>query len=89
MRTLAITQNMTLDGSIEMLTNWFDPTVEAPDLMAESHRQDAEADALLVGRQTFEDFRGFWPHQTDDATGITDYLNAVDKYVVSSTMTDP
>ncbi|MFE0751012.1 dihydrofolate reductase family protein [Gordonia sp. NPDC058843] len=89
MRTLAITQNMTLDGSIEMLTDWFDPTVEAPDLMAESHRQDAEADALLVGRQTFEDFRSFWPHQTDDATGITDYLNTVDKYVVSSTMTDP
>lgn len=88
MRTLAITQNMTLDGSIEMLTNWFDPTVEAPDLMAESHRQDAEADALLVGRLTFEDFRGFWPHQTDDATGVTDYLNAVHKYVVSSTMTD-
>ena len=89
MRTLAITQNMTLDGSIEMLTDWFDPTVEASDLMAESHRQDAEADALLVGRQTFEDFRGFWPHQTDDATGVTDYLNTVDKYVVSSTMTDP
>lgn len=89
MRTLAITQNVTLDGSIEMLTNWFDPTVEAPDLIAESHRQDAEADALLVGRQTFEDFRGFWPHHTDDATGVTDYLNAVDKYVVSSTMTDP
>ncbi|WP_439030955.1 dihydrofolate reductase family protein [Gordonia terrae] len=89
MRTLAITQNMTLDGSIEMLTNWFDPTVDAPDLMAESHRQDADADALLVGRQTFEDFRGFWPHQTDDATGITEYLNSVDKYVVSSTITDP
>ena len=89
MRTLAITQNMTLDGSIEMVTDWFDPTVEAPDLMAESHRQDAEADGLLVGRQTFEDFRSFWPHQTEDATGITDYLNTVDKYVVSSKMTDP
>lgn len=89
MRTLAITQNMTLDGSIEMVTDWFDPTVEAPDLMAESHRQDAEADGLLVGRQTFEDFRSFWPHQTEDATGITDYLNTVDKYVVSTTMTDP
>jgi dihydrofolate reductase len=89
MQTLAITQSMTLDGSIEMVTNWFDPTVEDPDLMAESHRQDADADALLVGRRTFEDFRGYWPHQTDDATGVTDYLNTVDKYVVSSTMTDP
>jgi dihydrofolate reductase len=33
--------------------------------------------------------RGFWPHQTDDTTGITEYLNTVQKYVVSSTLTDP
>ncbi|MBD0862893.1 dihydrofolate reductase [Gordonia sp. zg691] len=89
MRTLAITQNVTLDGAIGMLTDWFDPAVEAPDLIEESHRQDADADALLVGRRTFEDFRSFWPHQVDDATGVTDYLNKVDKYVVSHTMTDP
>ncbi len=25
MRTLAITQNITVDGSIEMLGDWFDP----------------------------------------------------------------
>lgn len=42
-----------------------------------------------MGRQTFEDFRGYWPKQTDDATGVTDYLNQVQKYVVSSTMSDP
>ena len=59
------------------------------DLMEEIHRQDAEADGLLVGRQTFEDLRGYWPQQTDDTTGITNYLNDVEKYVVSSTMTDP
>jgi dihydrofolate reductase len=34
------------------------------------------------------DLRGYWPQQADDKTGITDYLNDVDKYVVSSTMTD-
>ena len=89
MRKLVVTQNITLDGSIEMLTTWFDPTEDAPDLIEESHRQDAAAEALLVGRQTFEDFRGYWPHQHDDPTGISDYLNAVHKYVVSSTMTDP
>jgi dihydrofolate reductase len=44
---------------------------------------------LLVGRRTFEDFRSYWPEQTDDPTGITAYLNQVAKYVVSSTMTDP
>jgi dihydrofolate reductase len=89
MRKLVITENITLDGSIEMLDTWFDPQLQDEDLLEESHRQDSQADALLVGRQTFEDFRGYWPKQTDDATGVTDYLNQVAKYVVSSTMTDP
>jgi dihydrofolate reductase len=89
MRKLVITQNITLDGSIEMLDGWFDPQLQDDDLLEESHRQDAQADALLLGRQTFEDFRGYWPEQTEDPTGVTAYLNRVAKYVVSSTMTDP
>jgi dihydrofolate reductase len=89
MRKLVITENITLDGSIEMLDGWFDPQLQDEDLLEESHRQDSQADALLVGRQTFEDFRGYWPKQTDDPTGVTDYLNRVAKYVVSSTMRDP
>ena len=93
LRTLAITQNITVDGSIEMLGDWFDPQSQAgtdsSDLLEELHRQDQEADAFLVGRQTFEDLRGYWPKQSDDATGIADYLNHVQKFVVSSTMTEP
>ena len=89
MRKLVITQNITLDGAVEMLDDWFDPQLQDEDLLAESHRQDAHADALLVGRQTFEDFRSYWPVQTEDPTGVTAYLNHVAKYVVSSTMRDP
>jgi dihydrofolate reductase len=89
MRKLAITQNITLDGSIEMLGDWFDPTDQDAELTAEMHSQDLNADALLLGRQTFEALRGYWPSRTDDQTGITDYLNRVRKYVVSSTMDDP
>lgn len=89
MRTLAITQNITLDGAIEMLGDWFDPADQTPDVLAELHRQDETCDAVLLGRQTFEDFRGYWPEQSDDQTGVTDQLNQVTKYVVSSTMTDP
>jgi dihydrofolate reductase len=63
MRSLVITQNITLDGSIEMLDNWFDPQLQDDDLLAESHRQDAGADALVLGRKTFEDFRGYWPRR--------------------------
>lgn len=93
MRKLAITQNMTVDGSIELLGNWFEPQAQGDtdnsDLLDELHRQDSDADGFLVGRKTFEDLRGYWPKQSDDATGITHYLNNVQKYVVSSTMTDP
>jgi dihydrofolate reductase len=91
LRTLAITQNMTLDGAIEMLDDWFDPQGQADssDLLEELHRQDRTTDGFLVGRQTFEDLRRYWPQLTDDPTGIADYLNRVRKYVVSSTMTDP
>ena len=80
------TENITLDGSIEMLREWFDPQGQGDmsDLMEEIHRQDAEADGLLVGRQTFEDLRGYWPQQTDDQSGITAHLNRVHKVVVSS-----
>lgn len=89
MRKLVITQNITVDGSIEMLDDWFDPSLQDADLLAETHRQDADSDAMLLGRKTFEDFRSYWPQQSDDQTGITDYLNKVDKYVVSSTITAP
>jgi dihydrofolate reductase len=93
MRTLVVTQNITLDGSIEMLGDWFDPQaqggVDMSDLMAEIMRLTEQGDGLLLGRRTFEDLRGYWPLQSDDRTGITEELNHVSKYVVSSTMTDP
>lgn len=84
MRTLAITQNITVDGAIEITTNWFDPQgqgdIDMTDVVEENRRLSAEADALLVGRQTFEELRDYWPLQTDDTTGVTDYLNQVQKY---------
>ena len=93
MRTLVITQNITVDGSIEMLGDWFDPQGQAKeensDLLDELHHQDSEADGFLVGRRTFEALRAYWPDLSDDPTGISDYLNRVHKYVVSSTMIDP
>jgi dihydrofolate reductase len=70
LRTLAITQNITVDGAIEMLGDWFDPqgqpNVDNSDLLEEMHRQDSQADGLLMGRRTFEDFRGYWPQLSDD-----------------------
>ena len=93
MRDLIVTENITLDGVIDASEGWFAPAgeddVDQSDLIAALKAQSDAADALLVGRTTFEQLRGFWPHQTDDETGVADYLNRVRKYVISSTLEDP
>jgi dihydrofolate reductase len=92
MRKLVVTENMTVDGVIDLAAGWFDPLaedVDQSDITAATTEHRQAADALLVGRTTFEAFRGFWPKQTDDPTGVSRYLNAVNKYVVSSTLVDP
>jgi dihydrofolate reductase len=44
-----------------------------------------EADALLLGRRTYEGFAEAWPSRTDEA-GFADKMNAMRKYVVSTTL---
>jgi dihydrofolate reductase len=93
MRDLVVTENITLDGVIDASEGWFsvvdDPEVDQSDLQATLREQAEAADAVLFGRVTFEEMRGYWPQQTDDTTGVTDYLNRVNKYVVSGTVGDP
>ncbi len=92
MRKLVVTENVTVDGVIDLAGGWFDPLardVDQSDITAATTEHREAADALLVGRHTFESFRGFWPHQEDDPTGVADYLDAVHKYVVSSSLGDP
>ena len=86
---LVINQNMTVDGAVEMLDDWFDPGDQDPEMVALLQEHDARCDGVLLGRRTFLDFRGYWPQQTDDPSGSADFLNTVEKYVVTSTLTDP
>jgi dihydrofolate reductase len=93
-RKLVVTQNITLDGVIDATEGWFDPAGEddqtdTSDIEAALQQQMRAQDALLLGRKTFEDMRGYWPLQTDDTTGVTEHLNAVSKYVMSGTLQDP
>ena len=86
---IVLTENCTADGVIDMAAGWFDPGDQTDDqLVAAVRAHMAEQDALLLGRSTFEAFRSYWPNQTDDTTGITDHLNRVHKYVLSTTLQD-
>ncbi|HEX2129189.1 MAG TPA: dihydrofolate reductase family protein [Solirubrobacterales bacterium] len=44
------------------------------------------ADALLIGRRTYESFAGAWPQREGE---FADKFNAMPKYVVSTTLKDP
>jgi dihydrofolate reductase len=87
---LVVTQNITLDGRIEFLDDWFDPSPQdqdVADLQEEMERQGNASAAMLLGRQTFEDFRSYWPHHTDEPAGAS--LDRLQKYVVSRSLGDP
>ena len=47
-----------------------------------------EAEALLLGRVTYEGFAAAWPSM-EDPVGFADKMNGMPKYVVSSTLKNP
>jgi dihydrofolate reductase len=46
------------------------------------------ADALLLGRRTWEIFEGYWPHH-DAGDPVSHGINVLPKYVPSTTLEDP
>ena len=77
---------ISLDGVIERPETWhfgyFNDEMGAVvgELMGGS-------DATLLGRQTYDEFAGYWP-DADPSDPITGQMNGSRKYVVSTTLTD-
>ena len=85
MRKLIVTENLTLDGVMAATEKWSGP-YENDEMVKRNKAGMSASDALLLGRVTYEIFAAYWPHQTNDKTGIADYLNKTPKFVVSSSL---
>jgi dihydrofolate reductase len=93
MRKLIVTEFVSLDGVMEapggevgyQHSGWVFPH-QSDEQMQYKLDEVMEADALLIGRVTYEGFSGAWP---DRDGPFADKMNGMPKYVVSSTLTDP
>jgi dihydrofolate reductase len=81
MRNLVLTEFVSLDGVMENPA-WTFPYWNAEIAAFKGEESDA-ADALLLGRVTYEGFAAAWPNSPDEGAP---YFNNVRKYVVSNTL---
>ncbi|MEV5576772.1 dihydrofolate reductase family protein [Spirillospora sp. NPDC052269] len=95
MGKIVVSTNVSLDGVIEDPVGeeglkgraWFRPdeSPDGPAWAAEELEESQALGALLLGRRTYEWFAERWPSRTGE---WADRLNAVPKYVASSTITE-
>jgi dihydrofolate reductase len=88
MRKIINSTYISIDGVIEGPHLW--PSLGRPsDERADQIQTDLalSCDALLMGRHTYDGFAPVWPTRAGDP--VSDQLNAMPKYVVSTTLKDP
>jgi dihydrofolate reductase len=92
MGRLVVNNAMTVNGAFEAPVpepdGWL---VLDPDSNNMSLEQFLVADAMVLGRRTYEGLAAVWPQLTDDPTlGLfADRLNSMPKYVASRTLREP
>ena len=86
MRKIVAGLFISLDGVVEAPETWHLPYFS--DEMGEIvGSQAADADAMLLGRVTYQEFAAFWPQQASDDE-FAGQMNATRKYVASTTLQD-
>src|SRR6476619_7990610 len=93
MRRLVVTDFRTLDGVIEAPgmedtasgRNAWALRITNEDLERYNQHQAYAADAILLGRRTYEIWAAFWPWAAGDAA-FANRMNEMPKYVVSRTL---
>jgi dihydrofolate reductase len=72
------------DGVVEAPDQWHFPYFN-DEMGASVQAQAAEADTILLGRVTYQDFAGYWPDKGSDVP-FADHLNNTPKLVASTTL---
>lgn len=87
MRTVINSTYITIDGVIQNPQNW--PSLGSLDDAGNRVQLELldECDAILMGRNTYEVFAPVFPAMAGDP--VSDRMNSMRKYVVSSTLEDP
>jgi dihydrofolate reductase len=96
-----VTAQMTLDAVIDQVDGWFNPRQEAEAYFGPAaaagdgaapmpHSFDLlrGADAMVLGRRTYEGLSTVWPPM-QDPFGFADRVNSMPKYVASRTLSGP
>jgi dihydrofolate reductase len=91
---IVVSENVTLDGVIQdpagdegfRVGGWVGLIKDSPDLSKLALDEALGAEALLLGRRSYEWFAARWPSRTGE---LADRLNSLPKYVVSSTLEHP
>jgi dihydrofolate reductase len=76
---------VTLDGVIESPEKW---VMADDDMFGAIEAGYAKADALLLGRRTYETFAASWPKRGSEIPNA-DWMNNTPKYVASTTLESP
>lgn len=85
MRKLVESTFVSLDGDVsDRLMDWA-PTYWDEEYFAYERRLLFAADALVLGRKTYDGFSVSWPQRSGDA--YSDRINGLPKYVASNTLT--
>jgi dihydrofolate reductase len=85
MRKIVAGLFISLDGVTESPQNWQMGLMD-DEAGADVGRGMEEADTILLGRRTYEEFAGYWPNAAPDDP-FTQYINNTPKVVVSNTVT--
>jgi len=85
MRKVITFTHATLDGYIDAPHTWSFPYADA-EFQDYALKATLDADALLLGRITYEGMAQAWPARSGDP--FSDHVNAITKYVVASRPVD-